>query len=156
MLPDGWPVSGSVAASASVAGAEQSVRLTWPPTDARTYRDGPEAAAHEAERLFAEELDYLASSAAALLRSLATAKAEAQAQELYLLWLMLDGLPGATPENARALARSELADPATNLQAATYRADWVFALLNTAAVHVDLQVLCGMAPLGVAQGAPPR
>lgn len=148
-MPDGWPVSGEVGATAHLGGAEQTLSLSWPPVRRNAHSLGHAAALEDASGVLAAELAQLTSEASAQLRAYADATAAVENAEAQLLWLAFDVHPDALDlDSARTLASRTFDNPVLELHAVSYRADVAFAQLTLATQLADLQVLCGVGALG--------
>jgi len=146
-LPDGWPVTADVSARMGLDGAEQSLRVDWPPTPS-----GPDAAAAaaRADLDLADELEYLEGQVTASLRARDDALASVHEAETRLLWLARDHhAAGSSLASARAAAWAQFPDPVIDLYAVSHRADLAFAQLALARTALDLQVLCGTVGHGI-------
>jgi len=152
-LPDSWPVTADVGGRIGLDGAEQSLRVDWPPNPAGP---SPAAAAAQTDLDLADELEYLDGQVTALLQALDDALAGANEAEARLLWLARDHHPdGSSLPSARTAAMAQFPDPVIDLYAVSHRADLAFAQLALARTALDLQVLCGAGDHGVRAGGEP-
>jgi len=140
-LPDDWPVVADVGARMGLDGADQSLRVEWPPAPSGPNAD---AATARADLDLADALEYLEGQVAASLRAHDEALAGVNEAEARLLWLARDHHPdGSSLASARAAAWARFPDPVVDLYAVSHRADVAFAQLALARTALDLQVLCG-------------
>lgn len=152
-LPDGWPLSGSAGLRASLGGAEQTLRLDWPPVARLSGPLDHAAVRTEADAELAARLDQVAADAARLLRAHRESLSALRDAELALLWLVADANPEAYVDADGLAAAWEAAerpfdDPVLELHATRLRADLAFARLALLTDLIDLQVACGTGDLG--------
>lgn len=150
-LPDGWPLSGAAGVTTDLAGAEQTLRLTWPPV--RRVRGPLDIAGvtAEADAALAAQLEQVVSEVSRLLRTHRDALAALRDAELRLLWLAADTDPESFATDHGTpweLAERPFEDPVRELHAVMLRADVAFARLTLLTNLFDLQVACGSGELG--------
>lgn len=139
-LPSAWPVSGQLAAAANLAGAEQTVRLSWP-----AVSTSPSRPLSEAERVERQEAQVRAVELElkALVRSIELSSASELAAEAQLLWALSDLFSLTNLDDARARATNLTGDLATDLYLVRLNSDLAFAQISHVETLLGAAAACG-------------
>lgn len=105
LLPESWPVAGSLGVGASPAGLDQRWELSWPPP-AR-----PARVVSDRQRQLAEELEDVAADLQALRSEWLAAREDQERLERELSWLLVDVSPGTDESTVRRWLEAALESP---------------------------------------------
>ncbi len=146
VLPDSWPVAGTLSATAALTGLSQTAEVSWPP------RTQPVFAAVDPGEDHAAEVTAATWDARASLQALEQARAESERRQRALAWAVLDSYPEVSVTDASSLASDPLSrgwlaaglplDPALT----RLRIEAVLARLGELTAALDLVGFCGTLP----------
>ncbi len=158
LLPESWPLAGSVSVEAGLEGLEQRLELSWPPLP----RPGDDPV--DRERQLANELEDVASHLLAARRAWLAAQEDKNRLARDLSWLLVDASPGIAEAALQRQLEAALTSPALGavkgarsagaggevpaderllLESVELRLQYAFARLAELTALTDYLVACG-------------